>query len=170
MSGETGWLPPLVLLEDSNGNWAAYEEALYSWFKKDFLDSRPSFPGKRMGLKRYPLSKNKEATFWHFISEGETEEDRLIDLRRCECIRWPRPVIEAFPNQQPSANSRVVWWRNQRKGEWRFVLALPDFSYVVVVVDRGEYVLPWTAYCVERQHQRDKLQNEYGRYWQIQKS
>lgn len=83
----TDWLPPLVLLEDSGGDWKTYENVLYDWFRADFLNSLPRWPNKRVGLKRYPLSHGKEATFWHFISEGETEADRLIDMRRCECIR-----------------------------------------------------------------------------------
>ena len=46
---------------------------------------------------------------------------------------------------------------------------LPDFSYIVVVADRDEYVLPWTAFCVERPHQQHKLRKEYEAYWQAQK-
>jgi len=41
------------------------------------------------------------------------------------------------------------------------VLAVEDFSYVVVLADRGTFLLPWTAYCVDREHQRRKLQKEY---------
>ena len=162
------WLPPLVLLEDSKGNWTLYEEVLYGWFRRDFLDSLPPFPGKRVGLKRYPLQNGKEATFWHLISEGQTEKDRKIDLRRCERIRWPRPIIEAFCSRRPQPNDRIVWWRNQRRKVWRFVLALQDFRYLAVVADRGEYVLPWTAYCVEHEHQRERLRKEYEAYWKSQ--
>ena len=90
------WLPPLVLLEDSGGDWKSYEEVLYGWFTADFLKSQPRWPGKRVGLKRHPMSQDKEATFWHFISEGETEADRLMDMRRCERIRWPHPMMRHF--------------------------------------------------------------------------
>ncbi|MNH30689.1 hypothetical protein D3C79_909980 [compost metagenome] len=47
-------------------------------------------PAKRLGLKRHPVIQGKEATFWHMISEGNDEAERLPDLRRCERIRWPR--------------------------------------------------------------------------------
>jgi len=164
------WLPPLVRLEDADGDWTAYEETIYGWFKKDFLDSLPVWPGKRVGLKRHPLSQGKEATFWHFISEGSTEDERLPDIRRCERIRWPRPTMEAFPNRRPASGDRIVWWKNQRGSEWRYLLALPDFSYLMVVADRGDYVLPWTQYAVEREHQRTKYRNEYNAYWAAQKS
>lgn len=88
------------------------------------------------------------------------ESERLPSLRRCERIRWPCAIITAFNSQ----NENVKYWRNQRKNEERVVLALEDFSYVVILADRGEYVLLWTAYCVERQHQRDKLRREYEAY------
>jgi len=46
------------------------------------------------------------------------------------------------------------------------LLALVDFSYLVVVVDRGSYVLPWTAYYVEQEHSRTKLRTEFEAYWE----
>jgi hypothetical protein len=83
MSETPDWLPPLVLFEDYQGNWDAYLEAIYGWFKQDFVDNKPVFQGQRIGLKRLPLSFGKEATFWHMNSEGDTEEDRIPDFRRC---------------------------------------------------------------------------------------
>lgn len=159
------WLPPLVLLEGAGGDWNTYEDVLYGCFRADFIESKPRWPGKRVGLKRHPLSKGKEATFWHFISEGISEEARTVDVRRCERIRWPRAMMDAFQARQPQEADRILWWQSQRGNETRYVLTLPDFSYVVVVADRGEFVLPWTAYCVEREHRRSKLSKEYGDYW-----
>ena len=162
------WLPPLVLLEDSGGDWKIYEEVLYRHFTRDFLDSLPRWPGKRVGLKRQPFSQGKAATFWHFISEGDTEEDRLPDLRRCERICWPRPTMEVFAERKPADGDRIVWWKNERRGEDRYLLALPDFSYLLVVADRGEYVLPWTQYHVEGDRRREKYRKEYTAYWAAQ--
>ena len=148
-------LPPLVLLEDYENDWFRYFDVIYNFFYQDFVISKPHVEGKRFALKRYPLIKGKEATFWHIISEGEVENERLPDLRRCERIRWPRPIIEAIKF------NHVKWWRNKRKDETRIVIALEDFSYVVVLADRGDYVLLWTAYCVEQEHRRRKLRKEY---------
>lgn len=164
------WLPPLVLLADSGGDWQTYETILYGYFKKDFVASLPNWPGKRVGLKRHPVIQGKEATFWHFVSEGEVEAERLPNLRRCERIRWPRPTMDAFAEKQPAANDRIVWWKNQRHNETRYLLSLPDFSYLVVVADRGNYVIPWTQFPVDREHQRHKYRKEYCAYWQSRKS
>jgi hypothetical protein len=156
MSGSSFLLPPLVLLEDYQSNWDEYLEAIYQFFCRDFVTSKPNFEGKRFALKRHPVIKGKEATFWHVISEGAVEDERLPDLRRCERIRWPHPIIEGVKGKY------VKCWRNRRKEEERIVIALEDFSYVVVLADRGEYILLWTAYCVEQEHRRQKLRREYN--------
>lgn len=163
------WLPPLVLLSNSGGDWQSYLELLYRYFEADFIHSKPRWPNKRVGVKRQPEEQGKAATFWHFISEGSVEADRVPDLRRCERIRWPKPVMDSFDDTQPKAVSQIVWWKTERKGEERYVLALADFSYVVVVADRGTYVLPWTAYCVAQPHRQNKLRKEYEDYWKAQK-
>lgn len=91
MSEGLEWLPALILLDDYRGDWQRYLEAVYAAFVEDFVHTRPaSFLGKRFALKRHPLRQGREATFWHFTTEGQVEDARLPDLRRCERIRWPR--------------------------------------------------------------------------------
>jgi len=155
MNNISALLPPLVLMENYQNNWQQYLEAVYQCFYEDFIISTPYFAGKRFALKRHPIVKGKEATFWHLISEGEVESERLPDLRRCERIRWPRTIIDA------SDSGLMKCWKNERKGDERIVLALEDFSYVVILADRGDFVLLWTAYCVEQEHRRKKLRKEY---------
>lgn len=158
MNDAPDWLPPLVLFNDHDGNWHIYLDAVYAWFKRDFVDSKPMFQGRRLGLKRLPVTHGKEATFWHMIQEGAVEDDRTPDFRRCERIRWPRPIIEH------DANPVIKVWRNQRRGESRVCLWLEQESYLVVLADRGNYILPWTAYQVVQPHQQRKLQTEYESY------
>ena len=151
-------LPELLLLSDFGGDYARYEEAVYGRFQQDFVLTRLQFQGKRMGLKKHPLLNDKEATFWHFTSEGQVETERIPDMRRYERIAWPRHLIE---NSQAS---HVRYWRNQRGIQDNVLLAVEDFSYLLVLQDRGDYLLPWTAYCVEREHQRAKHRREYEAY------
>lgn len=159
MNKDVQWLPPLVLLRDHGGEWERYLEAVYAWFKQDFINSKPVFQGRRLGLKRHPFSDGKEATFWHMTSEGKDEENRLPDLRRCERIRWPKQVIEH------DTDPAIKVWRNQRGREERVCLWLVPENYLVILTDRGEYILPWTAYLVEQPHQQRKLQKEFEEYW-----
>lgn len=158
MSDLPYWLPPLVLFEEFEGNWDAYLDAIYAYFRRDFVEDQPTFRGRRLGLKRHPLSHGKEATFWHMIQEGASEEDRTPDLRRCERIRWPKPIIEH------DTDNAVKVWRNKRGSEERVCLWLQQENYLVILADRGEYILPWTAYLVEQPHRQRKLQKEYEAY------
>jgi len=154
MTDGNAWLPRLVLLPDYGGEWGRYLEAVYTYFRQDFIVSSPRWEGKRIGMKRHPMVAGKEATFWHLISEGEVEKDRLPDIRRCERIRWPRPMIEA------GRDGQVRCWRNRKGHECRIVIALGDFSYIVVLALRKDYAILWTAYYVEREHRRAKLRKE----------
>ena len=160
---EDDWLPALLLLDDYGGDWQRYIEAVYDAFVWDFVDSKPTIQAKRFALKRHPLLQDKEATFWHITSEGAKEDERVPDLRRCERIRWPRALIEA------SGTAKVAEWVQERRNkqgvmEKRLVIALPDFSYLVILSDRGEYVLLWTAYVLEYENQRRKYRSEYEAY------
>jgi hypothetical protein len=161
----TAWLPALVVMSEHGNNWATYEDALYAHFRRDFIDSAPTFPMRRWSTKRRPESKGKARTFWHIVSssaDGETaaEDDRLPDLRRCERIRWPRPMIDDYMGK------RLRWWRNQRGRSERVLIATSDFSYVVILEDRREYIMLWTAYHVEREHRRRKLERDWKQYHQ----
>jgi len=70
-------------------------------------------------------------------------------------------VIEAH-----AAEGRIRLWLEVRSShgrgqEPRWHLALPDFSYLVVLADRGTFLLPWTAYHLERPHERRKLEKRW---------
>lgn len=155
MPGNVDWLPALIKLSDHGGDSNKFLDAVYEAFCADFVHSKPLYAGKRFGLKRYPLSQGREATFWHVASEGTVESQRTISIPRCERIRWPRPIIEAIETD------RVRVWKNSRGSDDRIVLAIDDFSYVVVLDERDTFVMLWTAYVVEHEHRRRKLQKEF---------
>jgi type II secretory pathway component PulM len=64
-------------------------------------------------------------------------------------------MIEAVESE------RVNVWRNVRGRNERTLIAVGDFSCVVVLDEREDYVLLWTAFYVEREHRRKKLTKEY---------
>lgn len=161
MSDYQDWLPPIIKLEDFAGNWQEYESALYYSFQQDFVRNLPNFKGIRLALKRHPLYDNKEATYWHMISNGSNETEREPDLRRCERICWPRAIIE---NHNDKA---VKVWENTRKGQTRICLWLEQEEYLVILSKRNGYILPWTAYLVTQSHRKRKLQKEYEEYQRL---
>src|ERR1051325_6541518 len=132
------WLPPLFPFA---GDWQVYEDALFLKFCADFIAAPPSYEGLPVRIKRYPAENGKEASFWHLISEGPVESDRLPDLRRCERIAWPLALVLAAP-------PAVRRWRNKRGTATRALIALPYFSYVVILDVRQAYFVLWTAYPV----------------------
>ncbi len=150
------WLPPLVTLNEHGGDWDRYLDALYVIFRKDFCSEQRFYNGTPLKLKRHPIIHSKEATFWHFITSGAVEDDRDIDLRRAEHIAWPLAFIE-------NANDPdMKIWTEMKNGKSNIHLWHEDASYLVVLSDRKDFVLPWTAYPIEREHQRNKL----NRRWQ----
>jgi hypothetical protein len=58
-------LPGLVRLNDCDGNWDRFIDAVFSEFYHDFIETQPRFRGKRVSCRRDPTYKGKEAGFWH---------------------------------------------------------------------------------------------------------
>ena len=152
------WLPDLILLSSVDGDWSEYVEELYRFFRRDYLANVLQCRGVRVGLKRHPAIRGKEATFWHLISEGSDEAERTPDFRRCERIRWPRAAIDNLDDPL------VLVWDNTRRGSNRLLLWLKEYDYLVVLGKRKNYYLLVTAYPVTRAHTRRKLEQEYTEY------
>ena len=86
---------------------------------------------------------------------------RTPDIRRCERIRWAKPLIE----QCDQWGLKV--WEQIRKGETRICIWIeqteePD--YIVILADRKTYVLLWTTFVLTREHEKKKKQSEYDAY------
>lgn len=150
------WLPPLVTMEDCGRDWHRYLAAVYQYFQQDFADTLPHLAAKPVKINRTPIHDGKETSFWHIISDGRSEIDRLPNLRRCERIRWPKPIIEAY-----AAAPGVLSWETYQHGDPRIKLSLADFSYLVVLSNRPKYAFLITAYCVDRERTKRQLQAEY---------
>jgi hypothetical protein len=151
-------LPDLILLSSFDGDIQTYFEAVYQVFKADFVLSKPVFRGTRLGLKKYPLVDGKEYTFYHFTHSGMDEQARTPDLRRMERIRFPRPMIDG------SQHPYLKVWKNKRGTNERFLIYHEEENYVVVLDQRKDYLLPWTAYTVDYPNQKRKLLKEYEDY------
>jgi hypothetical protein len=161
------------LLSEHDGDWEAYQEYLYHLYAEMFAREL-LFRGRRVNRRRWPEYKGKCKTFWHIIQEDTTpaaqrragirsEENRTVDLRRCERIMWISPIIEA------ADTPNVRTWSNNRRGESHWVIALRDFSYLVALADRGEYLLLASAYPVYA-NRRKLHQSEYEAWGEAQES
>lgn len=151
------WLPDLVCLEHFGGDWESYLEIIYSYFKADFLGSPPKYNNSIVAIKN-GLSENKEIGFWHLVSEGESEENRQINFRRCERIRWPRPIIENC-----NCNPLLVW-EKEHKNRSRICILFKEEKYIVVLENRTTFFLLITAYYIEFNRRINNLIAEFNQY------
>jgi hypothetical protein len=138
-----------------DGDWERYVEQVYEAFRGDLIESDVRFRGLPVAVRRVPFDRGKEAGFWHVMQEGPIEDERIPDIRRCERVRWIRALIECNDSE------KVQTWESKRGSELRVVIALDDFTYVVVLSMRKGYVLLITAYAVEETHRQRKLSREY---------
>lgn len=159
MNNTPVWLPKLIELSGYKGDFIGYIEAVYNYFKADFVDSSPVFQGTPFKLKRHPIEQNKEATFWHLTTTGKDEANREHDLRRCERIRWPRAIID---HAEQTLSIKI--WEEKVKGDTRVLLWFENIDYLVVLSKRTGYYLLWTAYPLDYKHNRRKLNTRYEKY------
>lgn len=153
-------IPELIELDNYNGDYKQYENAVYDLYNITFENHQFYFKGKRIVHKKYPLYKNRSGTFWHIISNGTQEETRLPDLRRYERIQWPAYILSYC---QTNCDKLLIW-ENTRKGKHRVVLWCQSIDYVVILDQKPEYYIFWTAYPVTYSHTRRKLLYEYNNY------
>ncbi len=151
------WLPSILSF---NGNWPAYVEAVFGQFEADFITHRAAYAGEEVRLRWKPLFDGKPYAFWHLVQEGQVEDERTPDIRRCERIAWLRAIIDNF--NDPA----VLVWENERHGERRVLLWLEEEDFLIVLGKREGYYLLVTAYHTNRDHTRRKLWAEYEKYHQ----
>jgi len=154
-------LPSKIFLEEFKGDFLRYFEAVYKIFKEDYVDSKPTYNGKELKLKKHPYIEGKEYTFYHLTHSGKIETDRKPDLRRMERIAWSKPIIE----------NGNIWglkiWPQKRNGKNRICIWLEaenDLDYIVILDVRINYSLIWTAFVLEYSHEKRKKQREYNTY------
>src|SRR4051794_20203978 len=155
-------LPDLIELADFDGNARSYLDAIYRIYRRDFIISQPTLHGRRCYSDTNKTSDGRERGFWHIITEGDVEDERLPNMRRCERIGWARALIEAADT--PLVRSWVLRKKSGSSGrrDTRWYLAPPDFSYLVVLKEtKSAYVLI-TAFFVEHSSQRRRLENEWS--------
>lgn len=132
------------------GDWSRYEDDLYEIYLKTIVCSGLKFQGLPVKTQYRPPTKNKGYCFWHLISEGEKEDDRTPDLRRCERIRWIAWLIE-----NAETHGDLCWWENSRGSNRHIVIWHEKENFAVVLAKRNGYFLLKTAYWVKEQRRKD---------------
>lgn len=147
-----------------------YLDAIYLKFKQDMIDSRASWPpnGSLVSCRRHEEVDGRHGGFWHIVSDGnENDADRSVNYGRCQRVHWVRPMLDEFAQIYPNAGTQSIrWWVSDRSlSKPRYLIALSDFSYVVMVDERDGYAVLVTAYPIEYSGRRKKFEKEHDKYW-----
>jgi hypothetical protein len=134
-------LPELIPFD---GDWAGYVERLYSVYLDTVVNGNLRFDGLKISCQYRPASQGKHFGFWHVISEGEVEDDRLPNFRRCERMGWIAYLIT-----NAETDTDISWWKNKRKGNTHIVIWHEAENFVVILAERSGYYLLKSAYCAE---------------------
>ncbi|KKP58643.1 MAG: Phage P1-like protein [Candidatus Moranbacteria bacterium GW2011_GWF1_34_10] len=156
-------MPKLILLEDHDGNWEIYFEKVFGIFKKDFMAGNLKCNGINVIYIHNPEYKGKPFSFWHLISEGKIEDQRLPEIRRCERIGWPKAIIE---NSNDNSVKAWVVKRHNRKGknQNRLCLCFGEWEYLVVLTVRKNLYVLCTAYPITFERRKYQLRKEYEEF------
>lgn len=154
---------PLPDLLDFTGDWNAYVDEVYQAFLDDIVNGNLVFQEMKISCQYRPPTMGKHFGFWHVISEGDEEEERTPDLRRCERIRWIAYLIA-----NAVSSDEISWWENKRGRNTHVVIWHEMGNFVVILAKRKDYYLLKTAYCVQTNRSR-RFIRERDKFWQNQK-
>jgi len=158
------WLPSFIELNQHEGSWSVYLNAIYAKYMMDLSKKRISFCDRPVVLRRMPETDGMGFGFWHCISSGGVESAREPDFDRCRRIAWIRCVIENC------SDVAVKVWSEKRGGRRDHLLWVND-EFVVVLSERGKdndggpdvYLLK-TAFCTLRNHEKIRKNKAYEIY------
>jgi hypothetical protein len=150
--------PDLIFLENYQGNFNNYFEAVYQIFTAHFLKNNPYYEGVKVTAPRYPEVDGLSRTFYHITHQGDDEQNRKPDIRRMERIRFPKFKIENHPHDE-----LLVWEKKIYRDNRIHILNVAE-SYLLVLNRRKGYLLLWTAYYIEHNHTLRKKLKEYETY------
>lgn len=155
----------------SPGRLAFYRDVLDYFFDDDDLRFRALIvPDK--GLLRHDDHRQDHDTFYYkmyytllrAILSPDARYNIYLDIKDTRSHTKEEKLHDVLCNALFDRDREVVRKGSERPGDkGRIVIALADFTYIVVLADRGKYVILWTAYCVEQEHRRGKLRKEYER-------
>lgn len=146
-----------------HGNWPAYEDEIYLVFIETVVKADLKFRGFTIRVQYAPPTNGKGFRFWHLIAEGDREEDRTPDLRRCERISWISWLIT-----NAETHSKICWWENERYNNTHVVIWHEEENFAVVLAKRNGYYVLKTAYLVRSKRAKD-FERERDEFWKAQK-
>ncbi len=141
-------------------DYTEYENAVYNAYLNSYSQKQFTYNSKPIREKRHPLIAGKSCTFWHIVSSGTNEDNKLPDFNRYETVSWPGFILSYCLD---NCSSKLVW-KNKRGSHTRVLIYCQDIDYLVVLDEHEDYYLFWTGYPVTYTHTKNKLLKEYNDY------
>jgi len=151
-------LPEIIMLSDYGGDWPSYLESIYQSYLDYVVNAKLCYNKLPVKFQFRPAHEGKGFAFWHAISEGEKEDNRTTDLRRCERIKWISWVIKNV-----TVSDKITSWENKRGRNHHIVLFFESESYVVILAKRNGYYLFKTAYVTTPQRKKQLIKERNTR-------
>ena len=168
--------PEIIELNDFGGDFNLYQQRLLQVYQRDLWNGRLTFNGLRVVPrvhKKYRVGGLiLDHTFAHITTKGDIEDDRVLDIRRCERLVYIKPIIENC------LHNDVKIWENSRfdkKGNEIVSVVLwceKINSKVILTRRRGtrgrdDYYTITSFYLVNQGHKIRQLNKEYEEYVQV---
>lgn len=163
------WLPEIVECKDFN-KWNEYLDEIYEIFKKDFIQTHPTFENKNVYYRKAPMDGKYEHTFTHLTHKdvfhsSDDPNDRIPDPRRAERIGWNRAIIDNYQCNENCANcDKVLYFEEYYKKNIRCYFLFKDAKFIVIVEKRETFNLLITGYYIEYDNVMEKYIKKYERY------
>ena len=134
-------LPPSLFGGDMN----LYKKALYDIFKRDFVENKVYHRGKKVDIIHEKLFEGKERSFWHIISEGEEDVNRVPITWRSEVLHWAKPLIQEDGNCSEHREWKKYHDKTKRD---RYYIWCTSLNFLVILEDRTSHYKLISAYPV----------------------
>lgn len=153
---EPAWLPALF----SMSPWSpAVTEALYSVFRRDFVDNPACYQNCEVWF--FPeRERGKELIFWHLVEREDPPRsgNRLPDFRRAERLPWARAMLDHIDD--PAV---LHWDYAEGDGDIHTYVWLQTLDYLIVMKkyrDGRRRLI--TAFWLEYENKRRKLAQKHA--------
>ncbi len=154
-------LPSRINFSLFRGDISAYYDALYKIFKRDFIDNEVTYLGKRVDIIHEKYFEGRERSFWHLISEGGHDEERIVYNVRSSYVPYAKALIMDTVADCPDYKTWVKF--HDRSGKNRHYIWCCRENYLVILEDRNAFFKLITAYPVE-EYKIKKYENEYKKH------
>ena len=166
MKSNECWLPDIIPC-NSYGDYNSYLKVIYQIFKRDFIDSSPSYKNAIVEINRkIDKDMKMEEAFIHVTTQDYSYYDpsschRQPDLDRTARVPWIRPFITNNGKCSRPCKGIKIW--KKRKGKRiRTLFLLEEERFLVVIENKKNWYVLVTSYYISEDHRLNKLNKEYA--------